>query len=122
MSYSSNHIADLREVANQERAWSNRTFGWRGQVLLLVQRGNLQKNAQQALAKLQAQQRAARLMMIELAERAYEVEHGVTPDSISDLVPAYLKAPPRDPVDPSKIMDLPTAPKPGVNVTQCARF
>lgn len=99
-----------QEVANQERAWSKRTFGWRGQVLLLVQRGNLQRNAQQALAKLPAQQRVARSLMIDLAERAYELEHGESPKSIGDLVPAYLKASPRDPLDPSKVMNLPSAP------------
>ena len=35
--------------------------------------------------------------MITLAARAYELEHGAKPKSLTDLVPAYLKAAPKDP-------------------------
>jgi hypothetical protein len=35
-----------RDVADQERSWCRRTFGWRGQVLTLVTRSSLQQNEQ----------------------------------------------------------------------------
>jgi hypothetical protein len=99
-----------KEVAGQERAWCQRTFGWRGRLSMLVTRRSLQQNEQKTLAKLQAQQRAARLLMVQFAERAHELEHGVSPKSMSDLVPAYLKALPRDPAEPTKTMELPSGP------------
>jgi hypothetical protein len=83
--------ASAEEVANQERAWSRRAFGWRGQFSALFMRGNLQKITQNSLEKLQSQQRTAARLTIGLAERAYELDHGASPKTTSDLVPDYLK-------------------------------
>jgi hypothetical protein len=40
----------------------------------------------------------SRQLMIAFAARAYELEHQQKPSSFADLVPAYLKAIPQDPV------------------------
>jgi hypothetical protein len=37
-------------------------------------------------------------MTVDLAARAYELERGTPPKSFADLVPAYLKAVPHDPL------------------------
>jgi hypothetical protein len=97
----------VMEVANQEHTWSRRTFGWRAQLAGLIMRRSLQQNEQTTLGKAQGQQRATRLLMIQLAERAYELDHGVGAKSMSDLVPAYLKALPMEPADPTKTMEVP---------------
>jgi hypothetical protein len=45
--------------------------------------------------------------LVDLAERAYELEHGALPKNIRDLVPDYLKAVPQDPANPTKAIELP---------------
>lgn len=37
------------------------------------------------------------VLMVQLALRAFELEHGQLPDTLAELVPSYLKAVPRDP-------------------------
>ena len=45
-----------------------------------------------------AARRHPKFKALELAARAYELEEGERPKSIADLVPAYLKAVPQDPL------------------------
>jgi hypothetical protein len=80
-----------RDISNQERIWSRRTFGLRGQVARLLMQRSLEQNERNALAKLQSQRTAANRLTVELAERAYELDKGVTSTNIADLVPAYLQ-------------------------------
>ena len=86
------------EVVQQERSWSRRTFGWRGRFSALVMRGSLRQSEQKMIAKLQAQQKAERFLLIGLAARAYESEKGQRPKIVGDLVPGYLKSVPQDPL------------------------
>lgn len=83
------------EVIDHERSWSRRAFGLRGQLLRLLTIQRLKQAEQTAAAKLQAQQKSERLLLIGLAARVYELDKGQRPRSVSDLVPNYLKAPPR---------------------------
>jgi hypothetical protein len=48
--------------------------------------------------KFQQNQLQRRQMMLAFAARAYELENGSHPASVADLVPAYLKSIPQDPV------------------------
>jgi hypothetical protein len=49
-------------------------------------------------AKLKTHQTRIQALLIQLAARAYELEKGERPKSLADLVPAYLKAIPHDPL------------------------
>jgi hypothetical protein len=82
----------------RERPWARRTFGLKGLIVRLVQFRSLKQSGQRATAKLTAQQTRVRHLLIELAARAYELEKGERPKRLADLVPAYLKSIPQDPV------------------------
>lgn len=82
----------------RERAWARRTFGLKGQIVRLFMFKSMNEYEQKAAAKLMAQQTRARRLLIELAARAYELDKNERPKRLADLVPAYLKAIPQDPV------------------------
>jgi hypothetical protein len=87
------------EVVQQEQAWSRRTFpGLRDQFAAMLMANSLKKNFDQAGQKFAAQQLKTRQLIIRLAARAYELDKGKPPASLSDLGPEYLKALPQDPV------------------------
>ncbi|MCX6928172.1 MAG: hypothetical protein NT154_33925 [Verrucomicrobia bacterium] len=88
----------LDTVLANERSWARRTFGFKGLVAGLIQFKSLKQTEQRVAAKLTAQQTAARHMLIQLAARAYELEKGERPKSLAELVPAYLKTIPQDPL------------------------
>lgn len=50
------------------------------------------------LVKVEQSHQGLAQAMLDCAARAYELEHGAAPRSVADLVPAYLKQPPVDPV------------------------
>jgi hypothetical protein len=78
-------------VAHRERIWRRRAFGWRYYLHPIA-------NAQQKdlASNISLVSDHTRKLMITLAARAFELEHGVKPKSINDLVPAYLKTIPKD--------------------------
>jgi hypothetical protein len=82
----------------RERAWARRIWGFKGQIARLFQFRVLKQNEQKWLAKVTAQQTRTRLLLVQLAARAYELEKGERPKNLADLVPAYLKAIPQDPL------------------------
>jgi hypothetical protein len=86
------------EILATERSWSRRTFGWRGQLGALVMRRSLTKSQQAVLAKLHAQERVERMLLIGLAARAYELDKGQPPKLVADLAPNYLTRIPQDPL------------------------
>ena len=86
------------DVLNQEHAWSRRTYGLKGQFIRLVTYRSLKQMEDKLAAKLKAQQARAQLLLVQAAARAYELEKGQRPKTLDDLVPAYLKAIPQDPV------------------------
>ena len=47
-------------------------------------------------AAITAQQQRTRHLMVLLAERAFELEHGTKPKKVEELSPGYLKAVPKD--------------------------
>ncbi|HUB87460.1 MAG TPA: hypothetical protein VMB22_06175 [Verrucomicrobiae bacterium] len=58
---------------------------------------SIQKDDQAVELKFDADIRKTRQLVIRLAARAYELDKGKPPATVSDLVPDYLKAVPKDP-------------------------
>ena len=85
-------------IMRQERAWARRTGGFKGQIVRLLMFKSLKQTEGKWVAKAKAQQTRTRLLLVQLAARAYELEKGQRPKSLADLVPAYLKGIPQDPV------------------------
>jgi hypothetical protein len=85
-------------IRRQERAWARRIWGFKGQIARLFQFRVLKQIEQKWVSKAKAQQTRTQLLLVQLAARAYELEEGERPKSIADLVPAYLKAVPQDPL------------------------
>jgi hypothetical protein len=56
------------------------------------------QSEQRAVAKVNTLQTRERVLLIQLASRAYELEKGERPKGLADLVPAYLKTIPQDPL------------------------
>ncbi|MBI3852631.1 MAG: hypothetical protein HY298_20430 [Verrucomicrobia bacterium] len=91
------------EIMQQEKHWGSRTLGvkylfYYVQNLVLTRTLNPYKASMQRFEqKIQIVQMQNRLLMIQLAARAYELEKGHGPKSIAELVSDYLKAIPKDP-------------------------
>lgn len=86
------------EVMQQEHDWSRRAFpGVRNEFARITERPILTKMYRNAERKFEEQQMSMRQFIIDLAARAYELDHGHAPASAADLVPGYLKTIPQDP-------------------------
>ncbi len=85
-------------ILKQEHAWARRAGGFKGQIARLVMFKTLQQMEQKWAGRVKAQQTRTQLLLIQLATRAYELEKGERPKSLADLVPAYLKTIPQDPL------------------------
>lgn len=92
-----NQREPMDTVRARERAWASRTYGLSGRIARLFAFRSLTRTEQGVTAKVQAQAKQARSLLIKLAARAYELEKGEGPKTIADLVPVYLKAIPLDP-------------------------
>jgi hypothetical protein len=84
-------------IMRQERAWARRIWGLKGQIMRLFMFKSLKQSEGKWVTKSKAQQTRTRLLLVQLAARAYELEKGQRPKSLADLVPAYLKTVPQDP-------------------------
>ena len=84
-------------ILEQEHAWARRTGGFKGQIGQLVMFKTFQQVEQKVASKVKSQQTRTRLLLLQLATRAYELEKGERPKSLADLVPVYLKTIPQDP-------------------------
>ncbi|MDB6111984.1 MAG: hypothetical protein JWR69_3734 [Pedosphaera sp.] len=86
-----------QETMQQEHAWSRKTTDLRGKIYALWQRKTLQKQESDFIKKQQGNALHRRQAMVAFAVRAYALEKGQPPQTLADLVPAYLKAIPQDP-------------------------
>ena len=87
------------EVMQQESDWSHGTFrGWSYDIARWRTRKSTAASMKTTEQKFNAQEKKTRQLIIDLAARAYELDKGHPPANISDLVPDYLKAVPKDPV------------------------
>jgi hypothetical protein len=85
-------------VLARESQWARRTGGFRGQLALLLTFKSQRQMKQRFESRLKAQQLRTERLLVALAARAYELEKGQRPKALAELVPAYLKAIPQDPV------------------------
>jgi hypothetical protein len=96
------------DVVRQENTWSRRTFtGLRYRLSLLVSGQTLRQSQLSAKLKFEKQQIKTRQLIIDFAERAYELDKGHPPASLADLMPDYLKAIPQDPLTGTNIVYSP---------------
>jgi hypothetical protein len=86
----------IEETFKQEKNWVRMTFGIRGQITELLTHKSLEAGRTNFIAKFQRNELHRRQVMLDFVARAYELEHGKRPVSAADLVPAYLKAMPKD--------------------------
>jgi hypothetical protein len=96
------HKQPWADVLQQEQNWARRAYsGLQGQTLILYYRlayhRAREQNYQHCVDAINSTQKQEGLLLIGLAARAYELDKGKPPASISDLVPDYLKAIPQDP-------------------------
>ena len=80
----------------QEHLWTRRAYGLRGQIVMLLL--SSRKSEKGFISRANGQVKRAQSLMIDLAARAYELEHGQRATNISELVPTYLKTIPRNPI------------------------
>jgi hypothetical protein len=96
------------DVLQQERAWSRRAYpDIRYRMAELVMSSSLKKAYQAGERKFKKHQLMTLQLLVELAARAYELEHGCRPASVTDLVPDYLKAVPKDPASGANLVLMP---------------
>ena len=88
----------VEETLNQEKLWSRKVFGLRGQITALVMYKSIRESKNKFVRRVQASTLRRRQLILTLAARAYELEKGKRAQSAADLVPGYLKAVPQDPV------------------------
>lgn len=86
-------------VLAREREWSRRAFrGVKWQIVRLAMFKSTRQSEQRAVAKMNTLRTREQVLLVQLAFRTYELEKGERPKSLGDLVPAYLKAIPQNPV------------------------
>jgi hypothetical protein len=88
----------LQAIIDRDRAWGRRTYGWKFELTHLLSFKSSQRTFQTFTNRIQTMQARIRQLMLSLAGRAYELEKGQPPKSPNDVVPAYLKAVPQNPL------------------------
>ena len=87
-------------VVRRDRDWGRRVTGFRGWIQSALTEGTFRPGTQSKMRFVQRTHdtiRRRRLIMLQLAARAYELEVGRKPDNAAQLVPAYLRSIPVDP-------------------------
>lgn len=84
-------------ILEREHVWSRRAGGWRLALVRLIRPGLTKEAEQKALQKARRTDTQRRRLMLDAAIRAYELEEGTKPDSVSKLVPGYLTKIPNHP-------------------------
>jgi hypothetical protein len=87
-----------QNVLARESLWARRAYGLKGQIGRLVNFKSIKQMEKGVVSRLTAQQTREQVLLIQLASRAYELEKGERPRTLGELVPAYLKAIPQNPV------------------------
>ena len=87
-----------QDVLARERLWARRAYGLKGQIARIVNFKSIRQTEKGVVSRLTAQQTREQVILIQLASRAYELEKGDRPKTLAELVPAYLKAIPQNPI------------------------
>jgi len=100
----------VEEIMHHEKEWSRRNRRLLDVIRYMIATRSfnpMQQTRAQLTAKMQLIQPMLDRLMIDLAVRAYELEHGQPPTSVNELVPDYLNAIPVDPATGTKLTYLP---------------
>jgi len=103
----------MRSVLNNEREWIRRTFSlWRRlpSMIPIPSMNPMIRAKKQFVANCDHVELELRQLMIDLAARAYELEHSQNPKNLNDLVPDYLDSIPTDPTTATNLTYLPHPP------------
>lgn len=92
------------EILEQEALWMRKGTSLREKIGGLIHYKDEQKQKEVWLTKIQTNQLRRRQLMLDFAARAYELGKGKPPAAITDLVPDYLKAIPKDPITGSNLV------------------
>jgi hypothetical protein len=96
------------DTLQEERYWSHRAFpGLQYRLVELFAWNSTRVAKAKAAQRFKSQQMRTRKLLIEIASRAYELDNGHRPASISDLTPTYLKTIPVDPSTGTNFTYLP---------------
>jgi hypothetical protein len=88
----------IQTTFNREKLLNHKMFGLRSVIVTLFMHKEIRQNQERAITVMQMMQHSRRDVMLAFAARAYELEKGKKPQSVSDLVPEYLKSVPKDPM------------------------
>ncbi len=93
-----------REVMRRQNVWMRRACDWREKLARLIQFRERLEGKRRFKDRIQRIELQTRVVMLDLAVRAYEVEKGERPNSIDAVVPAYLRELPDDPLLRSNVV------------------
>ena len=89
---------DFDGVRQREMVWMVKTGGWMNHLGYLMENLEYQGDTNRLEREIYQKDRAIiRLLLIETAARAYQLDHGRPPARLNDLVSKYLTAIPNDP-------------------------
>jgi hypothetical protein len=88
----------IAEMFAHEKIYISKVSGLRERFAELVSYRSLQATKKRVTEKVNANTKNRRQVMVDFAARAYELDKGRRAASLAELVPAYLKAVPVDPV------------------------
>jgi hypothetical protein len=97
-----NKEESFEAVMKSDKEWVRRNFSPYqrivGSFMRLFNVGSFAQAIQKGEQKFQTQSQKRRTLLMGVAARAYELEKGQPPKTVLDLVPAYLKEVPKDPI------------------------
>jgi hypothetical protein len=96
-----NRPAMSADILARNAAWDDNAYGWQGRLAAavdeLTRQYSLSWNAAEHACNRELAQ--SRLLLCELAIRAYALQNGRNPATLADLVPNFLPKVPKDPFD-----------------------
>jgi len=90
-------------VRDRDQIWEQNAFGWHhraGWILFDLVGSNAARYENVRKSEFNRNQAVLRLLIVELALRAYRFEHSALPVDLDQLTPEYISAIPVDPFDP----------------------
>lgn len=94
-------------IISTQKAWSALSFGLIARIGGILGRKADTKRFAQFTQRSQETARRTQRLMLRLAEHAYELELQQPPAKVSDLIPNYLKAVPRDLETGNEVQEIP---------------
>ncbi len=91
------HREPVDEVWRRDRIWEEHAYGWFYRLWLMLSDVLPQKDFGIESQMHARQQALTRLLILELALRTFQLEHGTPPDRLEQLTPEFLDELPRDP-------------------------